>query len=151
MAFSLLATTAQRCLFITILSKNKDWNEAALVRYLPLLWPVWQKEAFFDHLPTSSCPGSFCTTPSINILTYKSWLKKTRLKMARVCYLFFCQFEMFWFKIVVIRDDKTNFCQARPIVNRKTSNMVCWVVTIFLNLEIDARLQPGRSGSSVTD
>jgi hypothetical protein len=31
-------------------------------------------------------------------------------------------------------------------VNSKASKMVCWVVPTFMNLEIDARLQPSWSG-----
>ena len=35
---------------------------------------------------------------------------------------------------------------ASPIVNHKAFKMVCWVVPISMNLEIDARPQPSWSG-----
>ena len=52
--------------------RGQDFDHFWLPTYLnvDIFYPKrGQKEAFFDHLPTSSCPRSFWTTPYWDYLT----------------------------------------------------------------------------------
>ena len=87
-----------------------------------------QKEAFFDHLPTSSCPRSFWTTPLGNLQQGRNRLQNIRFIMSQVSDLnlkihkiqygfkYILALEQHWFCLFLCFSD-LHFCHGKiPIL-----------------------------------